>query len=557
MKKILSLLLMLFVSVGIWAETITFDATQTTSGNTSASAQSITLDGITIHVTNGILGTTDGQYRCYKSQTMTISSTVGNITNIELTCTASGTEKYGPGCFTNTGTGDYTYSDNVGTWTGSASEISLFAELNQVRMTQIIVTYEPGQVTPPEPPTITEVSTIAELNALDDNTEFKFNGTSVCVWSFGQYTYIQDATAATLIYGTLPEGITYNITDVLQGGWQGKKTTYNELPEIINVTGLVAATSVQNVPATEINIANISANDYAKYVVVKNVLITVDTPEPPEPPTPSGHELTYSIIGVTGTTYTAWSNVQGGTSVAKYAGKTAGGNEAIQMRSSKNEDGIVTTTSAGNVKNVSVLWNTNTAATRTVSIYGKNEAYNSAADLYNENTQGDLLGELNIDDSATSTTITVSGNYAYWGIRSKSGALWLDAIDVEWDNGNTTSKAQTVTVQKYTLTDQNGNELTAYPSKLGYMEVPDDLTQRYDVYGVLDFYNGEAQILPIGFEDENGTVTSIETTNNVVKKVTYYNMQGIESSKPFDGLNIIVTEYENGTKKINKQIYSK
>ena len=51
------------------------------------------------------------------------------------------------------------------------------------------------------------------------------------------------------------------------------------------------------------------------------------------------------------------------------------------------------------------------------------------------------------------------------------------------------------------------------------------------------------------------TINSIETIDNGVKKVVYYNVQGIESSEPFDGLNIVVTEYENGTKKTNKQIY--
>lgn len=542
------------LGITAWAnsETVTFDAAVDQSGNTTASEQSITKDGITIHVTNGILGTSGSpaQYRCYKSQTMTISSTVGNITNVELTCTANGTAQYGPGCFTNPTSGTYTYDGNIGTWTGNVSEFSITASLNQVRMTEIVVTYEPGEITPPEPPTITEISTIADLNALDDNTDFKFTGNTICIWSYGQYTYIQDGTAATLIYGTLPEGIVYKITDVIPGGWQGKKVTYNNLPEVKNVSDLAEATTTQNIPATEITLPNIDIDDFAKYIVIKDVLITINTPEPPEPPTPGNHELTYGIIGVTGTTYTAWSNVQGGTSTAKYAGKTAGGNEAIQMRSNGSDCGIVTTTSAGNVQSITLTWNENTAATRTVSIYGKNEPYASAADLYNNDIRGDLLGELCIDDASTSTTITVDGNYAYWGIRSKSGALYLDAIDVEWSN---TLKAQSVE-EAYTLTDQNGNTITAYPSKLGYMEVPDDLTQRYNVYGILDYHNGQPEILPIGFEDNNGTITFIETLNSDIKKILYYNMQGIESTKPFNGINIIVKTYSDGSQVVTKEL---
>ena len=36
-------------------------------------------------------------------------------------------------------------------------------------------------------------------------------------------------------------------------------------------------------------------------------------------------------------------------------------------------------------------------------------------------------------------------------------------------------------------------------------------------------------------------------TQGEVVDVTYYNMQGMQSSKPFDGINIVVTRYSNGS----------
>ena len=219
---------------------------------------------------------------------------------------------------------------------------------------------------------------------------------------------------------------------------------------------------------------------------------------------------------------------------------------------SKNNSGIVVTTSVGTVKSITIYWNDATVDGRTISIYGKNTAYSSPAELYNNDNAGTLIAELCVDDAVNSVSnINITDNYEYWGIRSKNNALYIDAIDVELNN---LTKAQEVTEQ-YTLTDVNGNKITAYPSKLGYMEVPDELTQRYNVYGVLDYHNGQPQILPIGFEDNSGTITFIETIDNNVNKVTYYNMQGIESVKPFNGVNIVVTEYNNGMKKINKRIY--
>ena len=110
----------------------------TDSGN--AAAYTITKDGVTITVSSGILGTynNENHYRIYKNQTLTITSTVGNVKKVTFTCTANDDAKYGPGCFT-WSTGDYTYSGPTGTWTGDAAEVVFTASTNQVRATQIVV----------------------------------------------------------------------------------------------------------------------------------------------------------------------------------------------------------------------------------------------------------------------------------------------------------------------------------------------------------------------------------------------------------------------------------
>ena len=141
-------------------------------------------------------------------------------------------------------------------------------------------------------------------------------------------------------------------------------------------------------------------------------------------------EITHDFIGISGTSYTPWSG-KTGTSGAVYAGNSAGGNDAIQLRSSNSNSGIVSTTSGGYVKRVSVDWNSNNdPAGRTISVYGKNTAYSAATDLYDSSTQGTLLGEF-VSTSST-TELTISGNYQYIGIRSKANALYLDEIDIEW-----------------------------------------------------------------------------------------------------------------------------
>ena len=78
------------------------------------------------------------EYRLYKGNILTVSSTIGNITNIEFTCTANNTAKYGPGCFA--AQNGYTFKDKVGTWVGNATSVAFTAETAQVRAKTIKVT---------------------------------------------------------------------------------------------------------------------------------------------------------------------------------------------------------------------------------------------------------------------------------------------------------------------------------------------------------------------------------------------------------------------------------
>ena len=149
MNKILRLtfvaLLAMVASFSFAQTTITFDPQTDKGANSETAAKgSVTKDGVTIETSNGMLGaqnykTKAYEYRFYKNTNMTVTSTVGTITKVVFTCTASGTTKFGPGCFTLTAgsTGKYTYEGKTGTWDGAASTFSLNASSDQVRCTKI------------------------------------------------------------------------------------------------------------------------------------------------------------------------------------------------------------------------------------------------------------------------------------------------------------------------------------------------------------------------------------------------------------------------------------
>ena len=141
--------------------------------------------------------------------------------------------------------------------------------------------------------------------------------------------------------------------------------------------------------------------------------------------------LTLATTGVSGTTYSSWSGKTASSS-AVYAGQSAGGNNAIQLRSSNSNSGIVTTGTGGNVTKVAVEWNSNTATGRKLDVYGKSSAYDTPSDLYDASGKGTKLGTI---EYGVSTELAIEGEYPYIGLRSNSGALWLDEVTITWGGG--------------------------------------------------------------------------------------------------------------------------
>lgn len=122
--------------------------------------------------------------------------------------------------------------------------------------------------------------------------------------------------------------------------------------------------------------------------------------------------------------YKDFSNVTK-TSKAVYAGNSAMDKDgAIQLRS-KNNSGIVTTTSGGTAKSVKI---TISSGSNTIDVYGSNTAYTSASDLYDTKKQGTKIGSVSKSD-----TVTIEGSYNYIGIRSNKNAVYISSIEIVWE----------------------------------------------------------------------------------------------------------------------------
>lgn len=229
MKKILLSFVALFMGLGM---AVAQEKTVVITGadalwSSTAGEQTGTKEGVTISTTQG-LGN-DTQYRAYKGKTFTVSVAEGNITKIELTCTASGTAKYGPGNFTDATSGTYTYAGTVGTWTGSAESVTMTASLNQVRMTEIKVTYQIGESTGPEVVSLALAETSAVQTEYYEGDAFNPEGLTVTAtfddettadvtaevaWSYTPADLTVEATSVevTAVYKGVSASKTYDVT---------------------------------------------------------------------------------------------------------------------------------------------------------------------------------------------------------------------------------------------------------------------------------------------------------------------------------------------------------
>lgn len=172
--------------------------------------------------------------------------------------------------------------------------------------------------------------------------------------------------------------------------------------------------------------------------------------------------ITKALTGITGTSYASWSGKSYASgSGAVYAGYSAGQNNSVQLNSGQNNNhyiGIISTASGGKVKSVTVTWNSSTQEGRTLNVYGKSTAYTAVDDLYDTSKQGTLIGTIIY---GTSTTLSVSGDYEYVGLRSASGAMYLSEIRVAWS-----SSAPSTQVAKPSITCEN-NKVTITCSTTG------------------------------------------------------------------------------------------
>ncbi len=158
----------------------------------------------------------------------------------------------------------------------SSSIFSCYAEENNQKPVHI---YKATEGVIPEP----EITTLAQANALADNTNFEFKGNAVVTYQNGNYTFLRDDSGYGLIFkgNNDPEVPTFQQGVVLSQGWTATKTTYRTLVEYTGATNLSASgqTNAAYAVPQVIAVADMAnmINAYVKIEHVKSISGTTAT----------------------------------------------------------------------------------------------------------------------------------------------------------------------------------------------------------------------------------------------------------------------------------------
>ena len=170
--------------------------------------------------------------------------------------------------------------------------------------------------------------------------------------------------------------------------------------------------------------------------------------------------LTADDFAATNTTYVDSTNVEGSSGAIYCANSAKDTSGNIQMRIKNSNSGIVSITSGGSVKSVKI--NVGSGSNK-IEVYGKNTAYSKPADLYDNGTRGTFVGEINSTD-----TIIFSTPYKFVGIKSGSGAIYVESIEITYNVGESDTAMNVANFIMYS--DEEGQCVTKFDSAEQYFK---------------------------------------------------------------------------------------
>ena len=164
-------------------------------------------------------------------------------------------------------------------------------------------------------------------------------------------------------------------------------------------------------------------------------------------PTYMVDKITADDLKATSTTYTNFENLSFTSGVSYSGNNSKDGNSYIQMRADKdkqgNYSGIISTKAKMIASKIEIEWGSKKSSNnknKTINVYGSNVPFSSTSDLYNTSLKP--IKQITYDGTSTTSTLDllndekITSKYAYIGIRSSGGTLYLASVSFTWERSS-------------------------------------------------------------------------------------------------------------------------
>ena len=324
---------------------------------------------------------------------------------------------------------------------------------------------------------------------------------------------------------------------------------------VINATG-------ETTISASISNSQTYKNASAEYV------LNVEDPNAPKPDYIVDELTMESFTSISDTKYDDYFCTSTVTGITYYA-QMASGNNSIQLRSKNSNSGIVVTEN-NNKYVLEVEWNSNTSINNELDFYGKETGYVSPSNLYSTSGNTEQGTELGNVVYGTSTSLEIENPYEFIGMRSKSGAIYINKITLKWkkaapvapevpalsidgneladDSYTTSNDSGSIEVEinvpegheVYYKLEETAANVATYAAEEGYTPYTGPITvsgsQTLSYYAVNTATGVKSATREIAFHIATGIEgVEVDAVNGVVE---YFNLQGVKVEAPANGLYI-------------------
>lgn len=241
-------------------------------------------------------------------------------------------------------------------------------------------------------------------------------------------------------------------------------------------------------------------------------------------------DLTCSVLGLSSKGYTKFSGKKA-KSDAEYSGWAYNNGSNIQIKTKKQDSkyytGIVSSVSGGKIKKIII---SDVQKDKSIDIYCSNNVYSSPDDLFGSNA-GTKVGTI----TSSNSSVEISGDYSYIGIRSNSGAVYMYKITIVWEKVSSKTPTNTTfgtDVDKDTITITEGEPFPTHVATMTTEGVTGTIAYASDNAAVNVDQNGVTSA-GTGFGMAKITATFTPTdAETYASSSAYYYIDYKEKTKP-------------------------